>query len=788
MTSNNLKITFRNMFRKGSWNLLNIAGLAIGITCAALIFLWVEDETSYNSVHLKKDQLYFATVNMKTEGKIFTHNSTPGPMAPVLKAQLPGVKEVCRMTEGITTALFTIGNNALYADGRFAEPSAFSMFTLPFVEGNAATAFSQLHSLVITERTAIKFFGTTQQVTGKTVRMNNKQDYVIGGVVKDIPANSSISFEWLAPFQIFADENPGVKKWDNFNINTYVELAPEANADQVNKLLAQFVKQRDPEGNSSIFLFGMKDWRLYDQFENGVQTGGGRITYVRLFSFIAWIILLIACINFMNLSTARSEKKSKEVGVRKVLGAGRYGLIGQFFSETILMSFIAAILAILLVTMLLPAFNTLVQKDLSVSLNKPNHLISLLLVSVVCGLVAGSYPSFYLSSFNPIAVFKGTGKRQGSAAFIRKGLVVLQFSVSIILIICTVIVYQQIEHARNRELGFERKKLIAMDVQGDMVKHFDAIDHDLRSTGLISNTALSDHNTLTAGNNTTGFSWEGKSPDKKVLISVRVVTPDFINTSGMKLAEGRTFENAPSDTLNAVITASFAKLMGGNSAIGKIIYDDNVPVLRVIGVVNDYVYGNIYSNSDPVLFVCNKTYANAVMYMRMSENADEQRTLATIGAVMKKHNPGYPVYFRFVDDQFNAMLGSELLIGKLSRIFASLAILISCLGLFGLAAFTAERRTKEIGVRKVMGASITGITTLLSKDFLKLVIIAAVVAFPVAWYAMQQWLQQFNYRVTMQAWVFVAAGVLAVIIALLTISFQSVRAARMNPVKSLRNE
>ena len=768
--------------------MLNITGLAIGITCAALIFLWVEDETGFDNVHQKKDQLYIAMVNMKTADRIFTHSSSPGPMAPVLKAELPGVKEVCRVSEGSTTSLFTINNNALYADGRYAEPSMFSMFTLPFVEGSAANAFSQIHSLVITERTAVKFFGTSHQVTGRTVRMNNTHDYVVTGVVKDIPSNSSLQFEWLAPFQVYADENPGVKNWDNWTINTYVEMAPEASADQANKLLAQFVKQRNPESNSSVFLFSMNKWRLYDQFENGVQTGGGRITYVRLFSCIAWIILLIACINFMNLSTARSEKKSKEVGVRKVLGAGRRGLIRQFISEAMLMSFISAILAIVFVTILLPAFNVLVEKNLSISLNNPVHLITLLLISIVCGLVAGSYPSFYLSSFNPIAVFKGTGKRQGSASFIRKGLVVLQFSVSIILIICTVVVYQQIDHARNRELGFERKKLIAMDVQGDMVKHYEAIDQDLRNSGLISSTALSDHNTLTAGNNTTGFSWEGKDPHKKVLVSVRVVTPDFIPTSGMKMAEGRGFENTPADTLNAVITTSFARLMGSNSAIGKIIYDDGEPALRVIGVVNDYVYGNIYGKSDPVLFVCNKTYANSVMYIKMTQNADQQKTLVAIESVMKKHNPGYPVYYRFVEDQFNSMLGSEILIGKLSRIFATLAILISCLGLFGLAAFTAERRTKEIGVRKVMGASITGITALLSRDFLKLVIIAALLAFPVAWYAMNQWLQQFSYRIAVQAWVFVMVGLLALVIALLTISFQSVRAARMNPVKSLRTE
>ena len=797
MFRNYFKTTIRNLWRNKGNSFLNIFGLAIGITCAALIFLWTEDEITYDSTHVKRDRIYQVLENQKYDAYVFTHGSTPAPMAPAMKAEIPGVAATCRASEGENSQLFTVGEKAVYASGFYAEPSLFTLFTLPFVQGNAQQAFSQLHSLVLTETAARKFFGAEKSVVGNTVRVDNKQDYVVSGVVKDNPSNSSLQFEWVAPFQIFYEKNPWLESWSNQAVTTYVELRPEANVAAINKQLFNFISQRDPKSISRPFLFAMKDWRLHSKFEDGKQTGG-RIEYVRLFSIIAWIILLIACINFMNLATARSEKRAREVGVRKVLGALKGSLVTQFFGEALFMALLSAIAALILIALLLPAFNVLVQKQLLIGLSNPYHLLSLGLITLICGVVAGSYPSLYLSSFNPVSVLKGIKLKDGSAAYIRKGLVVLQFTISISLIVSTIIIFQQIQHVKNRQLGFNKDNLIEMNVQGDMGEHFNVINQALINTGLVEKTALSDHATIYGGNNTGDLTWEGKAPGTKVLVSTRNVSPEFMSTSGIKVIDGRDFQytDMPDTSvksyngLNVVITESLAKLMGKGSAVGKkILRESNKnESVTVVGVVNDYVYGNMYGKPDPVMFSCLPLKYASVMYVRLKPQSNNEQALAEIEKVLKKYNPAYPFEYRFVDDQFNNMFLSEMLISKLSRVFAALAIIISCLGLFGLAAYTAERRTKEIGVRKVLGASVAALAGLLSKDFLKLVALSCLVAFPISWLVMNKWLQNYTYRIDISLGIFVAAGALAIIIALATVSFQAIKAAIANPVESLRNE
>jgi ABC-type antimicrobial peptide transport system permease subunit len=538
----------------------------------------------------------------------------------------------------------------------------------------------------------------------------------------------------------------------------------------------------------------MNDWHLRGAFDNGVQTGGGRIQYVRLFSIIAWIILLIACINFMNLATARSEKRAREVGVRKVLGAGRKSLALHFIGEALLMSLAAGIFAVIILSLALPAFNLLVRKNLVLALSNPLHIAVLLGITIVCGLVAGSYPSLYLSSFNPVSVLKGLKLKSGSAALIRKVLVIIQFSVSIILIICTLVVYRQIQHVKNRNLGFNKNNLLRTDVTGDIAKNYTPVKQGLLHTGYVENVALSDHPIINGGNNTGGLTWEGKTSTAQVLISQRYVSDGFFNTTGIRILEGRNLRESDSAIVNktiyVVITQTLEKLMGKGSALGKRIWyegDNNISA-QVVGVVNDYVYGNMYGHPDPVMFFYSKPENTTLMYLRLKPGADIEKALAQIQAVMKKYNPAYPFTYQFVDDQFNQMFLDEMLIGKLSRAFAGLAVIISCLGLFGLAAYTAERRTREIGVRKVLGASVSSITALLSKDFLRLVIISCLVAFPVAWWTMQGWLQHYEYRTEVSWWIFFAAGISAILIAFITISFHSIRAALANPASSLRSE
>jgi len=793
MFKNYFRTAWRNMWRNKTYSFLNIFGLAIGIACAGLIFLWVEDELNWDRFNVKKSNVYYVRENQKYDTYTATFSSTPGVMGPAIQAEIPGIANTCRTSEGQMPLLFTIGDKPVYASGAYAEPSLFTMFTLPFVQGNAKTAFSELYSLVITEKTAKKFFGNDKDIIGRSVRVDNKQDYVITGVLKDIPENSSLHFEWVAPFEIYFKQSDWLHSWGNNSLSTYVELKPGVDPSSVNKQLYNLIQKRQPASIARPFLFSMNDWHLYDDFDNGKQTGGGRIEYVRMFSIIAWIILFIACINFMNLATARSEKRAREVGVRKVLGVGKKRLIIQFIGEALFMSVLAAIVSAVVMSLALTAFNTLVQKNLSLRLNEPLHMASLLLITLICGLLAGSYPSLYLSSFNPAFVLKGMKLKAGSASLIRKGLVVLQFSVSIVLIISTIIIYQQIQHVKNRNLGFSKKNLLATDVVGDVAKNYQAIKNELLNTGDVQNVALSDYPTIYGGNNTDGFVWDGKAPGAKILISVRNVTPEFMKTTGLKIMEGRDFEttdSALSSTgINVIITQSFEKLMGKGSAIGKKVHNEgDTTMATVVGVINDYVYGYMYGQPDPVAFVCTAPKNTSVMYLRLNQQSDTKSSLAMIGSILRKYNPAYPFNYVFVDDQFNNLFLSEALISRLSRVFAALAIVISCLGLFGLAIYMAERRTKEIGVRKVLGASVSGIAALLSKDFLKLVLISCLVAFPVAWWAMHKWLLGYPYRINISWWVFVAAGVTAILIAVITISFQSVKAAIANPVKSLRTE
>jgi putative ABC transport system permease protein len=794
MLRNYIRTAIRNLLKNRTYSFLNIFGLAIGIACAGLIFLWVEDEVNFDSTQVKKDRIYGVFQNWMYPNAIRTFSSTPGLLAPAMKAEIPGVVNSCRQTENNNSLLFRIGDRYMYAAGCYADSSIFSIFTLPFVQGNPTNAFSQLYSIVITEKTAKKFFGDDKKVIGRTVSVDNKQDFVVTGVIKDLPTNSSLDFEWISPLEIQSRDNKSFNNWGSNSYSTFVELSPTANPEAINRQMYNYVrnKMKDPDLITHAFLFGMKDWRLHSEFVGGKQVGG-RIEYVRIFSLIALIVLFIACINFMNLATARSEKRAREVGVRKVLGAGRKKLILQFISEAIFMSLLAALVAVLLISATLPAFSAMVEKTLYLNLFSPSHIGALVLITLICGLVAGSYPSFYLSSFNPVFVLKGIRIKTGSAPFIRKGLVILQFTASIVLIIGMIIIYQQLQHVKNRKLGFDKDNLIEMDVQGDMAKNFSSIKQDLLNTGLVTNAALSDHVTIYSGNNTGGFSWPGKDPNQQTLISIRQVSPEFMATSGMHIIEGQDFKpGTVADSSNIIITESLAKLMTKESAIGRIIQrpgDTKHPTMafKVIGVVNDYVYGNMYGQPDPVVFFCISPDA-AVMYARTRAGQNPEKVLSGIEAIMKKDNPLYPFQYQYVDDQFNRKFLDEMLISKLSRIFAGLAIIISCLGLFGLAAYTAERRTKEIGIRKVLGASVSGITRLISKDFIQLIIVSAIIAFPLSWWIMQKWLQGYAYRITIGWQVFAIAGLLATFIALATISFQSIKAALANPTKSLRSE
>ena len=804
MLRNFIKTTLRNLWKNKTCSFLNIFGLAIGIACAGLIFLWAQDEFTYDNGNVKKDRLYEVEVNSTYDGNSFTMTSTPRPMRAAMKSEIPGIANTARYSVFDERFLFSFDNKSMYAAGRYTDASLFNMFTFHFVQGNAKNPFPQLYSLVITESTSKKFFGDEKDVTGKKVRVDNSQDYIISGVIKDLPENSTLQFEWLASWEITdakelaagAGTNRDATDWGSYGPFTFVELDKNANIAAINDQLKNFIHSKAADQKSSSFLFPMKHWRLYEDFANGKETGRGRIKQVRMLSAIAWIILFIACINFMNLATANSQKRAKEVGVRKVLGAEKKGLVAQFISEALFMSLLASIVSIIIIIFALPSFNMLMQKNLSLGLSNPYHITALLIIAAICGLIAGSYPSLYLSSFNPALVLKGMKLKTGSAALIRKGLVVVQFTVSIVFIISTIIVYMQIEHAKSRDIGFNRNKLIEVIPQHDITNVFPLIKNELMRTGLIENAAITDHTTLYGGDTDDGFKWQGKSPETKISIAHRNVSTEFIATSGMQIVEGRDFRNnAVAENSNVLINESMEKLMGKESAVGKIIQsrrglpDGVFTNVNVIGVVKDYIFGNIYGGgSGPVVIFCKQPEYQTFLYVRAKQQANLEQVLASIATVMKKNNPSYPLEYKFVDEQFNNMFQNETLISKVSSVFASLAIMISCLGLFGLAAYTAEQRTKEIGIRKVLGAGVTGLTRLLSKDFLQLVFISCFIAFPLAWWMMHNWLQSYDYRIAISWWIFLIAGAVAILIALFTISFQTIKAAVANPVKSLRSE
>ncbi|MGS2738561.1 ABC transporter permease [Sinomicrobium sp. M5D2P17] len=788
MIKNYFKIAWRNLRKNKTYSFLNIFGLAIGIACAGLIFLWVEDEVSFDSVFPNKDRIYAVPNSQKYEGEWRTFfDATPGPLAPAFKEEVPGVKRISRV-EG-REKLFSLGDKDIYEQGLYVDPDFMYIFSLDFVQGSAVSSLKNGHSIVITQKMAKQFFGDDNHIVGKTLKLDNTQDYIITGVVKDLPHNVTLKFDWLAAYEPFAKDKQWMHYWGNFVTDTYMELTEEANISAIDKKLNNFIPEKTGGvDDAKAFLFAMKDWRLRSQFENGRQVGG-RITYVRLFTIIACIILIIACINFMNLSTARSEKRANEVGVRKVLGAEKRKLVMQFITEALIMAAIAVAISIILMQLILPLFNLMVEKELVLALSKPLHLLALLLITLFCGLFSGYYPALHLSSFKPVVVLKGKRSARGSAVFIRKGLVVTQFTVSIVLIISTIIIYQQVQHVKNRELGYNKEHLITMKVRGDMEKNFSSIKQDMLHTGMVENVALNSFETLSTGNNSTQATWKGKNENSEdILISHRYISPEFISIAGMEIIEGRDFRlGDPGDSTRIVITKSLARLMKTESAVGQTIHLRGINY-DVIGVIKDFVYGNLYGNSDPVIFFLNRPGDAEYMYVRTDVNANIKETLSSLQAIMKKHNPAYPFEYSFVDDDFNARFTSEMLIEKLSRVFAFLAIVISCLGLFGLAAYTAEQRQKEIGIRKVLGASVKRIVQLLSTDFLKLVFIAIGIAIPIAWWITQHWLTGYAYRIEISWWVFAIAGLAAIGIALCTVSFQAVKAAMANPVKSLKTE
>ena len=787
MFKNYFKVAFRNLFRNKGFSIINISGLAVGMASAMLILLWIQNEMSYDQFHEKKDRIYEAWNRASFSGKLNCWNTTPKILSRTLEKDFPEVEQCVRVDWG-SNFLFSIGEKRLTVQGRIVDSNFLQAFTFPLLKGNPATLLNDMHSIVLTEKLSEKLFGN-EDAMGKVIKIDNKDNFTVTGILKDIPTNTRFDFEYLVPWSYMRYKGNDDANWGNNSTRTYVLLKPNASLASVNVKLKTFKPKYDKDDPKwEMFIYPLSRWRLYSSFTNGVEDGGGLIQYVRLFGIIAAFILLIACINFMNLSTARSEKRAKEVGIRKVVGAQKGWLIGQFIGESVLLAFIAGIIAFGIVELVLTPFNNLIGEKVSIPYNNIYEWLAFLGFIIFTGVLAGSYPAFFLSSFQPVKVLKGTFQKVNALITPRKVLVVLQFTFAIILIICTIIVKQQIDYARERETGYNKNNLIYHFMTGDIEKNYLLIKNELLSSGVAASVTKTSAPITESWSDGWGQEWEGKDPNDKTDFYRYNEDENLGVTAGLTFIQGRDFDlkQFSTDSTGVILNESALAVMKFKNPLGKII-KDNGQDWHVVGVIKDFILTSPYEPTRPMLIYGAKAWFNTIL-IKFNDKNSTAANLKKAEGIFKKYNPEYPFEYKFVDEEYARKFENEKKIGTMAAVFAALTIFISCLGLFGLATYMAENRIKEIGVRKVLGASVAGITTLLSKDFLKLVLVSFVIAAPVAWWAMNAWLKDYSYRVDIQWWVFVMAGLLSVLIALFTISYQAIRAAVANPAKSLRTE
>ncbi len=793
MIKNYLKIAWRNILRNKVSSMINIGGLAVGMAAAMLIGLWIYDELSFDKNFKNYDRITEVLQNNTMNGEIMTGNSVPWPMGDELRKSFGGDFKYVTMATYNFGHILTYGEKKLTTSGTYFEPSALKMLSFKMLKGNTS-GLNDPSSILLSASTAKAYFGDADPMD-KVMKIDNNQVVKVTGVYEDLPDNSSFAgVDFVAPWEQFSNANGLKKQADTWRCNcyfTYAQLADNADVNQVSAKIRDIkltkVNKIELKQKNQVFLNPMKNWHLYSDFKNGV-IAGGRIQYVWLFGIIGVFVLLLACINFMNLSTARSEKRAREVGIRKAIGSLRRQLIYQFLSESLLVVAFAFALSLLLVQLALPFFNDVSGKKMSILWGSPLFWLSGILFSLITGLISGSYPALYLSSFQPVKVLKGTFRVGRLAAIPRKVLVVLQFAVSVTLIIGTIVVFRQIEFARNRPVGYSRDGLIALPmVTGDIHKQFAVVKHELEKDGAIVSIAESGSPTTGDYSSNSGFDWRGKDPALAVEFPNIDVSYDYGKTVGWQFTDGRDFSAAfLSDSVAFVLNETAAKFMGLKNPVGETIKWDGQP-FHVIGVIKDMVSESPYEPVRPTLYHMLKGGGDFVI-AKMNPKISAHEALDKIQKTFKTYNPAQPFDYQFADDEYAKKFGNEERIGKLASAFACFAVFISCLGLFGMASFMAEQRIKEIGIRKVLGATVFNLWQLLSKDFVLLVIISLLIATPVSYYFMHQWLQGYQYRTEITWWIFAAAATGAMIITLLTVSYQSIKAALANPVKSLRSE
>jgi predicted permease len=791
MLQHYLLLSFRNFQRFKSSFFINLMGLSTGLACTLLIYLWVNDELKFDTFYEKDSQLYQILENRESANGLITFWTTSGPTATSLAEDMPEVQYAATVLGGrdrYVEATFSVGEKNIKTKGGYASKDYFQVFSHQFLSGNPNSVLADKNTIVLSETLAKNLFGTTENVIDKSVEVDHDKVFQVSGVYKDLPSNASQQMEFILSFEKFIEENDWANEWGNTAPFTYLLLKPGTDIQAFNRKIAGYVKTKTENQitHRTMFVKQYSENYLYGKYENGVLVGG-RIEYVKLFSIIALFILVIACINFMNLSTAKASRRLKEVGVRKTIGADRLSLVYQYMGESLLLAFLAMLASISIVMLFLPTFNEITGKDLSLSLDS-TLIISVLILTVFTGVVAGSYPALYLSGFHPIAMLKGKLPTSVGELWVRKGLVIFQFSLSIILIVAVLVVYKQIEFVQNQNLGYNKENLIYINKEGklwDKSTQETFLQEVKNLPGMVSTSTLG--HTLTGHNGGTyGIHWEGKDPNDKTEFENVAVNYGTIETLGVDIKEGRSFSREyGADSVKIIFNEAAIKFMHIKDPIGKIIKLWGKD-MQIIGVVKDFHFESLHEKVKPLFF---KLAPNDTRFIIARVSAGkEKEAIEGLQKLYTTYNPGFTFEYKFLDQNFQTLYEAEQRVSSLSKYFAGLAILISCLGLFGLAAFTAERRRKEISIRKVLGASQLGIVYLLSREFTRMVFVSILIALPLSYLLLSYWLENFAFKIDLEAWYFICAGLLALCITWLTVGTQAIKAAKVNPIQSLRSE
>ena len=789
MFKHNFLIIFRNFVRSKSTFFINLVGLSTGLACALLIYLWVNDELHVDKFNKNDSRLYQVMENAHLSDRVITQPYTPDLLAETMVEEMPEVKYAAGVTPSSWFG-FTLSVNEtnLKEVGQFADKDFFKMFSFNLIQGNANQVLKDKDAIVISEELAKKLFNTTENVIGKTISwqlLNYKEQAVISGIFKGVPENSTMQFQFVLTYDAWKDISKKVGRtinWDNHGPCTYVTLKEGTNINDFNKKIAGYLKSKNKNSNTTLFARHYSDGYLFNKYDNGVQAGG-RIEYVKLFSIIALFLILIACINFMNLSTAKASGRLKEVGIKKTIGAGRKSLIIQYMSESVIISLISLAFALVLVELLLPQFNNITDKHLSLN---PGIILPFLGIALITGIVSGSYPALYLSSFSPITMLKGKLNRLTGELWIRKGLVVFQFSLSILFIVAVLVIYKQIDFIQSKNIGYNKDNIIYFDKEGKVAENQDAFLKELKTVPGVIYASSTSTNLMGSFGTTDGVRWEGKNPEEDIRFEDVNCNYDLIETLGVELKEGRSFSREyGSDSSKIIFNEAAINVMGLKNPVGKTVrlWGEE---REIIGVVKNFNFESLHESVKPLFFIIQPD--RTIKIMVKIKAGDERETINNVRKFYSSFNPGFVFDYKFLDKDYQALYVSEERVSALSKYFAGLAILISCLGLLGLATFTAQKRRKEIGIRKVLGSSEFGIIYLLSVDFTKLIFASLIIALPVSYYLTKNWLESFAYRIDLSPWYFVIAGLITLIIAWLTVGIQAVKAAAANPVKSLRYE